>query len=196
MLWTLAHLPFIMAFVLGGGALAKMVRAVDFEGMRAEGGLVEREEEGGAEGEGEIEQGVRWFYCVGFGIALLCMGAISAAHVHRDLRGMRLGKRSRLGVRIAVAVVMLCLPLAGDSLNSLELIATMTGLVGFTLSVEVWGASRKGTGWDVRGRPCGYIGTCRERDLRSMLEKGGEVDVDALGKDSKYRKSGIGSALV
>lgn len=197
MLWTLAHLPFIMAFVLGGGALAKLVRAADFEGMRGDEMLVEREEDVGAvEGSGEVEQGVRWFYCVGLGIALLCMAAISAAHVHRDLRGMRLGKRSRLGVRIAVAVVMLCLPLAGDRLNSLELIATVTGLVVFTLAVEVWGASRKGTGWDVRGRPCGYVGTCRERDLRSMLENGGDVDVDALGEESKYRKSGVGSAPI
>lgn len=192
MIWSIAHLPFIMSFVLGGGGLARLVLATDIEGAHAD-LLTETYQE---RSEEHIAPGIRWFYCAGFGSALLFMCAISMSHVHKDLSGERLRKRYRLGVRAATAVVMICLPLAGEKLNSLELVATMTGLVIFTLVVEVVGASRRGTGFKVHGKPCGYVGSCGKKDLQAMLKGGGEVDVDALGEKSAYKKCGVGSAPV
>jgi hypothetical protein len=75
-------------------------------------------------------------------------------------------------------------------------VGTMTGLVVFTLVVEVWGASRKGTGFGVGGKRCGYVGSCGKRDLQAMLKEGGEVDVDVLGEKDGFRKSGAVGAPV
>jgi hypothetical protein len=190
MTWSIAHLPFIMSFVLGGGGLARLVLATDVEGAHKD-LLTETYQE---RSEEEIAQGIRWFYCAGFGSALLFMCSISMSHVHKDLAGVRLRKRFRLVVRAATAIVMICLPLAGEELDSLELVSTMTGLIVFTLAVEVWGASRCGTGFLMRRKPCGYVGTCRKRDLQEVLDLGGGVDVDALGEKSKHRGGGVASA--
>jgi len=190
LVWSMAHLLFIMSFVLGGGALARLVLATDIEGAHA-GNLTETYQ---ARAEEEVALGIRWFYCAGFGTALLLMGAISISHVHKDLRGMRVSKRVRLGFRSVIGVVMILLPLAGDRLSSLDLVATMTGLIVFSLIVEVWGASRKGTGLVMRGgKPCGYVGRCGKRDLQAVLGEDGRVDIDALGE----RKGMVrGSAVV
>lgn len=104
---------------------------------------------------------------------------------------MRLGKRWRLCVRAAVAIVMICLPLAGGHLNSLDLIGTMTALIVFTTAVEVWGVSRKGSGFVAKGNRCGYVGSCGKTILQAALGKGGEVDVDAIGEKSRYKGSGV-----
>jgi low temperature requirement protein LtrA len=190
MTWSVAHLPFIMSFVLGGGGLARLVLATDIEGAHKD-LLTETYQE---RSEEEVAQGIRWFYCAGFGSALLFMCLISMSHVHKDLAGVRLRKKFRLGVRAATAIVMICLPLAGEELDSLGLVATMTGLIVCTLAVEVWGASRRGTGVVVRGKPCGYVGSCRKRDLQEVLDLGGGIDVDALGEKSRYKGGGIASA--
>lgn len=110
------------------------------------------------------------------------MGAISMSHVHKDLKGMRLSKRVRLCFRSAVGVVMVLLPLAGERLDSLGLVATMTGLIVCSLVAEVCGASRKGTGLAVTrgGKPRGYVGHCGKRDMLAVLGEDGRVDVDAL----------------
>lgn len=187
MTWSMAHLPFIMAFVLGGGGLARLVLATDVEGADRE-MLTETYQ---ARSEEEVAQGIRWFYCAGFGSALLFMCLISLSHIHKDLEGMRLPKKSRLSFRAAVAVVMICLPVAGDRLDSLGLVSTVTGLVVFTLAIEVWGVSRRGTGFAVGSGPCGYVGSCDKKDLRKVLDQGGGVDVDALGE-----KSGLKGRIV
>jgi low temperature requirement protein LtrA len=187
--WSLAHLLFIMSFVLGGGALARLVLATDIEGAHAE-NLTETYRSRSGE---HVAQGIRWFYCAGFGSALLFMGAISMSHVHKDLKGMRLSKRVRLGFRSATGVVMVLLPLAGERLDSLGLVATMTGLIVVSLVVEVWGASRKGTGLRVgEGKPRGYVGHCGKRDFQAILGENGSVDVDALGEIRR----GAGAASV
>jgi low temperature requirement protein LtrA len=179
LVWSLAHLLFIMSFILGGGALARLVLSTDIEGAHVE-NLTETYQ---ARSEEHVKQGIRWFYCGGFGSALLFMGAISMSHLHKDLKGMRLSKRVRLSFRACIGVVMVLLPLAGERLDSLNVVATMTGLIVFSLIVEVWGASRKGTGLVVgRGKPCGYVGRCGKRDLQAVLGEDGRVDVDALGE--------------
>lgn len=187
MSWSVAHLPFIMSFVLGGGGLARLVLTTDIEGAHAD-LLMEAYRE---RSEEEVSQGIRWFYCAGFGSALLFMCLISLSHVHRDAAGMRLQKKYRLGIRAATAIVMICLPLAHEKLSSLDLVATMTGLIVFTLAVEVWGASRRGTGFEGRGKPCAYTGSCGKRQLQDALGKVDEVDVAALGEKAREKEGGV-----
>ncbi|KAM0715922.1 hypothetical protein Q7P37_008436 [Cladosporium fusiforme] len=187
MTWSVAHLPFIMSFVLGGGGMARLVLTTDTDNTHEE-MLTETYR---ARSEHEVAQGIRWFYCVGFGLALLFMCVISLSHTHKDLVGMRLSKRWRLSLRAAVAIVMICLPLAGDHLNSLDLIGIMTALIVFTTTVEAWGVSKKGSGFIARQYKCGYVGSCGKKDLQAALGKNGEVDVDALGEKSRYKQSGV-----
>ena len=68
--WISIHLPFTMAFVLSGAALAKIVLAHDCPDADPE-SLWEVYEERSQEA---ITPGQRWFYCVGLGISLACMG--------------------------------------------------------------------------------------------------------------------------
>jgi hypothetical protein len=70
MIWLIAHLPFIMAYVIASAALSKLVLAHDLEDADPHalfGAYEERSEE-------HITDGQRWFYCAGLAIALACMG--------------------------------------------------------------------------------------------------------------------------
>ncbi|KAG8528058.1 uncharacterized protein KY384_006974 [Bacidia gigantensis] len=137
--WIFAHLPFIMAYVLAGASLSRLVLATDCEDADAE-NLVESWA-ARAEHTHEIPIGLRWFYCVGLGVALISMSAISLAHVHKTFEGQRLKKMYRLPVRVSIAIVIICLPLAEDRLSSLGLVATTTCLVVFVLAMDVYGAT-------------------------------------------------------
>lgn len=69
MLWVFSHLPFIMAYVIASASLSKLVLAHDCHNTDVESldeGYQSRSEE-------EIPIGLRWFYCGGLGIALICM---------------------------------------------------------------------------------------------------------------------------
>lgn len=67
--WTNVHLPFIMSYVLAGASLSKLVLAHDHHDTDLEtlGELYLNRS------EAHILDALRWFYCVGLGIALLCM---------------------------------------------------------------------------------------------------------------------------
>ena len=138
MLWSVFHLPFIMGFVLAGASLSRLVLAHDCADTDRE----TLDESYIARSESEISQGLRWFYCAGLGVALACMTIISLTHVHKKVEKQRILKRPRLAIRSAVAITLICLPLA-DGLNSLQLISTTTGLILFVLMVEVWGQTPK-----------------------------------------------------
>ncbi|TVY12845.1 hypothetical protein LARI1_G008847, partial [Lachnellula arida] len=160
MLWTTAHLPFIMSFVLGAAALSKLVIAHDCQDAEV-GYLTEAYM---AKSEGEIPIGLRWFYCAGLGIALLCMAIISLSHIHKDgPRGMRIRKKHRMANRFCVCVILLCLPTA-HGLNSLHLIAIVTGLVVWVLLLELWGCSCPGESFFGEKRRCAYTATARCRE--------------------------------
>lgn len=75
MLWNTAHLPFIMSFVLGAAALAKVVLAHDGPDMD-EHTLAHHYEERSI---ARVDDGIRWFYCAGIGIAFACMGASTSS---------------------------------------------------------------------------------------------------------------------
>lgn len=187
--WGMAHLPFIMAFVLGGGALARLVVARDTFDADLE-SLTPAYQ---ARSEPEIAAGIRWFYCGGFGVALMCMAIISISHVHKETQGLRLRKRYRLVLRFGVAVVMICLPLA-ESLSSLSLVGTVTGLVVFLLLCELWACSCAGAKLWQRDKPCRYIGHCGKKDLAAYVHAGKELDLGELGKSSKLKDSGLDGA--
>ncbi|KAK5110908.1 hypothetical protein LTR62_005446 [Meristemomyces frigidus] len=175
MIWNFCHLPFIMAFVLGGGALSRLVIATD----SPDSDLAHLTEIYQQRSAPEIRAGIRWFYCAGFGIALACMGVISMSHVHKEVEGLRLKKRYRLAWRFCIALVLICLPFA-DSLNSLELIGTVTALVVFALGTELWAASCSGESLCSRTKPCRYTGLTGKRKLHAIVEGGKEVDVGSL----------------
>ena len=176
-----------MAFVLGAGALARLVLAIDTPDSHLE-ALTETYQE---RAEPEIAAGIRWFYCAGYGIALACMNIISMSHVHKEMEGLRLKKRWRLCGRFLVAIVLICLPLA-ESLDSLKLVGTVTGLVVAALILEIWGFSCCNDTWCSRSRPCKYTGHCLKKELQAMIRHGKEVDPATLNDPSK--NSGLISA--
>ena len=73
LLWGTAHLPFIMSFVLAAGALSKLVIATDCSDTKVDDLTVAYS----LKSDREIPSGLRWFYCVGLGVALFCMGMFS-----------------------------------------------------------------------------------------------------------------------
>ncbi|KAK5126641.1 hypothetical protein LTR85_009575 [Meristemomyces frigidus] len=185
MVWNMAHLPFIMAFVLGGGALARLVVATDTPQSRLEDLTIAYQ----VRSESEIRVGIRWFYCVGYAVALAGMGFVSISHVHKEVEGLRLSKRHRLIFRFSVAIILACLPLA-DSLDSLQLVGTVTGLVVFTLVTELWACSSCHEKLTQRSKPCQYFGHCGKKNLEAYVKGGREVDVEELGSE-KVKNSGI-----
>ena len=73
MIWISIHLPFIMAYVLASASLSKLVLAHDCNDtdLKTLGEhYIERSEE-------HIPDGLRWFYCAGLGIALICMSKLA-----------------------------------------------------------------------------------------------------------------------
>lgn len=70
MIWVNCHLPFIMAFILAGGALARLVVASDCDDAHID-DLADTYQARSAD---EIERGIRWYYCGGLGVALAFMG--------------------------------------------------------------------------------------------------------------------------
>jgi hypothetical protein len=76
MLWGAIHLPFVMSFVLGAAALSKLVLATDCPDAD-ENDLLELSAEKSVH---HIPDGLRWYYCVGLGLALFCMGMFPSPH--------------------------------------------------------------------------------------------------------------------
>lgn len=64
-----------MGFTLAGSALSKLVLAHD----RNNNDLEDLVEEWQERSEAEISNGLRWFYCCGLAISLICMGELLAS---------------------------------------------------------------------------------------------------------------------
>src|ERR1051326_5115177 len=103
MVWITSHLPFIMAYVISGAALSKLVLAHDCRDADPEALL----ESFAAKSAESITDGQRWFYCAGLGIALAGMGVISLTHVYKTIPGQRFVKSKRLAVRFAASIVLI-----------------------------------------------------------------------------------------
>ena len=188
MIWMTAHLPFIMGYVLAGAALSKLVLTTDCDDANVE----DLTDAYHSKSESELSPGLRWFYCCGLGIALLCMTFISLAHVHKDFDGQRLRKRFRLPVRVAVALVLICLSLA-KSLNSLQLIATTTGLVIFVLMVDLYGStSVYDTFWRCT-KQCKYRAECsvKRNRLINALKNGETIKLSEMQRENVTNEKGF-----
>ncbi|KAI4103023.1 MAG: hypothetical protein LQ339_004386 [Xanthoria mediterranea] len=182
-IWITIHLPFIMSYVLAGASLSRLVVAHDCQDAEVE----KLSGNSAVLSEEEIPRGLRWFYCAGLGAALLSMSVISYTHVHKKIDGQRVTKRSRLGLRVAVALIMICLPLA-ESLSSLQLISTCTGLVVLVLIFDLYGCTFVGESFVRDGRKCKYWADCprkRRRALEEAMKSGGMVKVEELADDEK-----------
>lgn len=213
MCWFMAHIPFVMGYVLGGGGtcrpplpqplphkpspttqltdipgLSRLVLAVDTPNSHLA-SLTERYRE---HAEAHIPQGIRWFYCAGFGIALISMGLISIAHEHRSIPGLRLHKRWRLCGRFAVGAVLICLPLA-HGLDSTELVGTVTGLVVLALGLELWADSSSHESLFGECKRRRYWGHCPKKQLLAYVREGKDVDREMLGSQ-RVREGGFAVA--
>ena len=165
--------------MLAAGALAKIVVVRDCDNADLE--LLTHGSQ--LKSEPELPVGLRWFFCAGLGAALACMGGIALTHDHKDTAGQRLGKVPRLVVRFAVAVVLICLPLA-ESLHSLQLIATVACLVVAVLFVDLLGSTARGESvWRDRSR-CEYAADCKlkRKDIEELADGGGTLR-DLAAKD-------------
>ncbi|MCJ1384931.1 hypothetical protein MMC17_008049 [Xylographa soralifera] len=167
-----------MSFVLASGALSKLVIAHDCSNADPS-TLTPSYAQKSAP---DIDIGLRWFYCAGLGIALACMGGISASHYHKSIGSQRVLKRHRLGIRFAVAIVLVCLPLA-SGLNSLGLLATTTALVVFVLVVDLWGCTCEHEAFWRGDRKCRYSAECmlKRKDIEAM-KMGAVLDVEDLAR--------------
>ena len=75
LLWVSVHLPFIMSFVLSSAALSRLVIAHDCRDASVE-DLVDVYAANSLE---QIDVGLRWYYCVGMGVALASMSMFPTA---------------------------------------------------------------------------------------------------------------------
>lgn len=137
-IWKTTHIPFIMSFVAAGATISRLVLAHDCKHCPVE-ALVEAY---ALRSQASISHGQRWFYCGGLGIATICTAIIASTHVYKRPEGtwfFQHRKNLRLGIRALVGLVIILLPLAGDRLNSVGLIATTTGLLHFCLFSDLLG---------------------------------------------------------
>jgi low temperature requirement protein LtrA len=189
--WFSIHLPFIMSFVLGASALAVLVRAHDCYDAPLEslfGTFINRSED-------HISTGLQWYYCGGFGVSLFCLSIIAFTHTHRKIPNQRLRKETRLLFRVAVSIIIISLPTA--HLNSLQLVATTTGLVVCVLVLELIGSSCWGENifWEKNCRrdKATYSAKCgvRKEELERSMKEGTVLNVEEIAKREGGEKGGV-----
>jgi hypothetical protein len=193
MIWFAIHLPFIMSCVLSAGALAVLVRAHDCPDADVE----TLSELFVSRSEAHISEGLQWYYCGGLGISLLCLAVVAGTHTHRRIPNQRIKKHFRLLFRVVVAIVIFCLPLA--HLNSLELVASSTGLVLSVLILELVGSTCWGESflWDrscARDK-CSYSALCKvsKEEIEKSLKDGTVLQVEEIARKEGGEKGSIGA---
>ncbi|KAK7415531.1 hypothetical protein QQZ08_012309 [Neonectria magnoliae] len=160
--WSYAHLPFVMGYILASAGLSKLVLTTDTPNTNPE----QLSEHYNERADPEIANGIRFFYCHGLAVALLSMGVISWCHQHRVPATLRWSKTARLANRLAVCVIMFFLPMA-KSLNSLQLISVTLGLSVWVLLVELFGKSCRNDPFigEKKGCTVRYSCKCSKKDL-------------------------------
>lgn len=85
-------------------------------------------------------------------------------------------------MRVSVAVVLFCLPLA-KSLNSLQLISTTTGLVALVLMVDVYGSTSVYENFWKCTACCKYKADCpvKKKILVEAVKNGTTVKLEEVG---------------
>lgn len=138
--WLLGHIPFVMGYTLAAATMAKIVLAHDCSKVDVE-SLTDAYQ---AESLAEISTGLRWFYCGGLTTTLISSCLISFCHSHKIISDSHLGKRPRLTVRFAAAIIILLLPLAHpEDFSSLSLVATTCSVTICALITDLYGLARK-----------------------------------------------------
>ena len=193
--WLSIHLPFAMAFVLAGSALAKIVLATDC----ADANVRDLQVVYAQKSVAVVPMGLRWYYCGGLAIALFCMGIISLTHTYKTVDDIKLGKPYRVALRFAASVAILLLPLARERLNSLHLVATTTGITLVVLLVELVGSSCMQVmvlGFDWKGqkekRKCTYSARCHvsNKELEAKFRNGEVIQVEEVARRGRHGKGG------
>lgn len=180
-----------MSFVLSAGALAVLVRAHDC----ADADVESLYETFIPRSEAHISAGLQWYYCGGLGVSLVCLAIIAATHTHRKIPNQRIKKNVRLVYRVAVAIVITCLPLA--HLDSLGLVAATTGLVVSVLVLELVGSTcwNESLLWDRncgRGQ-CSYSAKCSvgREELEKSVKDGTVLNVEEIAKRDGGEKGSV-----
>lgn len=180
-----------MSFALSASALGFLVRAHDSPDSPVESlfeTFIPRSEE-------HISDGLRWFYCGGLGIALALLGVIALSHEHKKIPHQRVRKIHRIGFRFAISIIIICLPLA--HMNSLNLVATTTGLVLLVLFAELFGATCQGQNvlWNRQSlrNKCEYIAKCgvSKKELDAAVKDGKVLNVEDLAKKEGGEHGGV-----
>ena len=193
MIWISIHLPFTMSFVLSASALAVLVRAHD----SPDAPLDSLFETFIPRSEAHISTGLQWYYCGGLALALMCLAVLSKTHTHRKIPHQRLRKNMRLLYRFIVAIIILMLPLA--HLNSLQLIATTTGLIISVLLVELVGVGCWGENvfWErgcKRDRAT-YSARCaiKREELERSVREGKVINVEEIASREGGETGSVGT---
>ena len=165
-----------MSFVLSASALGVLVRAHDISSAPLDSlseTFVSRSED-----------------------SLLCLAIISATHVHRTIPNQRLRKPVRLAYRVCVSIVIITLPLA--HLDSLQLIATTTGLVVSVLVLELVCVSCWGENFlwekECKRDQATYSAKCaiKREELERSAREGTVVDVEDIARREVGEKGVVG----
>jgi hypothetical protein len=193
MTWISIHLPFTMSFVLSASALAVLVRAHDCPDAPLDSlfeTFIPRSED-------HISPGLQWYYCGGLGISLFCLAVVAKSHTHRKIPNQRLRKDTRLVYRVCISVVIIALPRA--HLNSLQLVATTTGLIVSVLVVELVGVGCWGENvfWEkgCKRNRATYSARCaiKREELEKSVREGKVVNVEEIAAREGGEKGSVGA---
>jgi len=143
--WLMLHLPLSAALLITGDICAVFVK-YGHDGVGVEGVHKRAEETFPATHEW---QALRWLFCGGLAIGVLCLYWIALLHHEVDedeetksILFMRY--HVRRGTRLPVAVVITFLPLVGpETLSITGLLGAVTGLLGFSVVWELVGGMDK-----------------------------------------------------
>jgi hypothetical protein len=180
--WNFAHLPFICAYTLSSAAMSQLVVAADGPGAGDPATLYSDYAE---RSKDTVSSAMRWLYCAGLAVSLLCMGIINATHVHKKPNAVRVPKRLRLANRAAVCIIFVCLPFA-TSLSSTNLVAITMCLMIWVLLLEIWGTSCPEDTF-CGGGSCKlkYQARCSKKRLEEELKQVEQLDVVEVPREEK-----------
>ncbi|KAF8594592.1 hypothetical protein BDV93DRAFT_549179 [Ceratobasidium sp. AG-I] len=166
--FTNLHFPLCASLIIVSAATSRMTQHVD-----------------------QVNSAIRWYFAGGLGVALISMALIGATHRGLDPTGTsRIGRYTQLLFRVAVGIIIICLPLAHD-LSPLNMLGISAGLTAFLVIEETYGKLH-------RGEPLAKMSGAEKdaMDARSRSEDGEPMRVDsnevqtlAGGSEAKVLKS-------
>lgn len=158
--WTafaffLLHLPLSASFLIGGHICALSV------------------------GVDEFEDGQRWLLGGGLGVGMFCLWVYGMLYQTKDEDNMLFSKVLRVGVRLAVAIILVVIPETHDHLTTSQFMAVVASLFAFDLLWETIGGMTKDfhvfEPWEGRHPPKTSLSS-EEAAIRSTSEVEGQHD--------------------